>query len=44
MPADNVYATKLLVEDIQKNYPGEDMVVVSPDVGGVVRSEHLQNF
>ncbi len=44
MPADNVYATKLLVEDIQKNYPGEDMVVVSPDVGGVVRSRALAKY
>lgn len=36
MPVDNVYVTSIMIEDLRKkNYP--DMVVVSPDVGGVVR-------
>jgi ribose-phosphate pyrophosphokinase len=37
MPVDNVYGTPLLVEDILKQGL-EDCVVVSPDVGGVVRA------
>jgi ribose-phosphate pyrophosphokinase len=41
MPADNVYATKLMVEDIKSNNPKNNIVVVSPDVGGVVRSRAL---
>ncbi len=41
MPADNVYATKLMVEDINNKNHNENIVVVSPDVGGVVRSRAL---
>ena len=41
MPADNVYATKLMVDDIKENNPDNNIVVVSPDVGGVVRSRAL---
>ena len=37
IPIDNIYAQPVLVEDIlAKNY--QDIVVVSPDVGGVVRA------
>ena len=37
IPVDNIYATPVLLEDLVKqNY--EDMVIVSPDVGGVVRA------
>lgn len=37
VPVDNVYGSPVLLEDImQQNY--EDMVVVSPDIGGVVRA------
>jgi ribose-phosphate pyrophosphokinase len=40
IPIDNIYAQKVLVEDIlSKNY--EDIVVVSPDVGGVVRARAM---
>lgn len=36
MPVDNIYPTSLMIEDIRhKNYP--EIVVISPDVGGVVR-------
>lgn len=36
MPVDNVYVTSIMIEDLRrKNY--NEMVVVSPDVGGVVR-------
>jgi len=37
IPVDNVYATPLLIKHIQKNATGEE-IVVSPDVGGVVRA------
>ncbi len=37
IPIDNIYAQPVLVEDIlSKNY--QDIIVVSPDVGGVVRA------
>lgn len=37
IPVDNVYGSPVLLSDIEKqNY--EDLVVVSPDVGGVVRA------
>lgn len=36
MPVDNIYPTSLMIEDIRhKKYP--EIVVISPDVGGVVR-------
>ena len=41
MPADNVYATKLMVDDVKATNPDNNIVVVSPDVGGVVRSRAL---
>ncbi|MDB4138823.1 ribose-phosphate pyrophosphokinase [Methylophilaceae bacterium] len=37
IPVDNIYATPVLLEDLNKqNY--EDVVIVAPDVGGVVRA------
>ncbi|MEL7023233.1 MAG: ribose-phosphate diphosphokinase [Pseudomonadota bacterium] len=40
IPVDNVYASPILLGDVwKKKYP--DMVVVSPDVGGVVRARAL---
>ena len=41
MPADNVYATKFMVDDIKDNNQRDEVVVVSPDVGGVVRARAL---
>ena len=37
IPVDNIYATPLLLEDLAKQNHGE-LIVVSPDVGGVVRA------
>ncbi|MGA2654766.1 MAG: ribose-phosphate pyrophosphokinase, partial [Gammaproteobacteria bacterium] len=37
IPVDNVYATKLLLADIQALYD-HNVTIVSPDVGGVVRA------
>ncbi|MEC8077680.1 MAG: ribose-phosphate pyrophosphokinase [Pseudomonadota bacterium] len=40
IPVDNIYATPLFLADIHKqNY--DDVIVVSPDVGGVVRARAL---
>ena len=40
IPVDNIYATPLFLADIHKqNY--KDIIVVSPDVGGVVRARAL---
>ena len=40
IPVDNIYASPVLLSDLKsKNY--EDLVVVSPDVGGVVRARAL---
>ena len=40
IPVDNIYASPVLLSDLQsKNYP--ELVVVSPDVGGVVRARAL---
>ena len=41
MPADNVYATKLMVNDIKDTNERKEVIVVSPDVGGVVRSRAI---
>jgi ribose-phosphate pyrophosphokinase len=40
IPVDNVYASPILLGDVWKQ-KFEDMVVVSPDVGGVVRARAL---
>jgi len=40
IPVDNIYASPVLLTDLKnKNYP--ELVVVSPDVGGVVRARAL---
>ena len=40
IPVDNIYASPVLLSDLQsKRY--EDLVVVSPDIGGVVRARAL---
>ena len=38
IPVDNIYGSPLLVEDMQKNYNLENVTIVSPDMGGVVRA------
>ncbi|MGD8175623.1 ribose-phosphate pyrophosphokinase [Marinimicrobium sp. ARAG 43.8] len=40
VPVDNVYGSPVLLEDVEKqNF--EDLIVVSPDIGGVVRARAL---
>ena len=41
IPTDNLYAAPTMALDIQDRYPGKDLMVVSPDVGGVVRARAL---
>ena len=38
IPTDNLYSAPVLTKDIQQHFTGGDLVVVSPDVGGVVRA------
>ena len=38
IPLDNVYASPVLLADIWRYYADDDLIVVSPDVGGVVRA------
>ncbi|MEQ8804219.1 MAG: ribose-phosphate pyrophosphokinase [Rhodospirillales bacterium] len=41
IPTDNLYAEPVLAKDIQDRENGADLVIVSPDVGGVVRARAL---
>ena len=41
IPVDNVYASPVLLADIWRHHDTANMVVVSPDVGGVVRARAL---
>jgi ribose-phosphate pyrophosphokinase len=41
IPTDNLYAAPVMAADILARYGGEDLMVVSPDVGGVVRARAL---
>jgi len=41
IPTDNLYAEPVLLRDIQEQYDGENLMFVSPDVGGVLRARRL---
>ncbi|MEL6872828.1 MAG: ribose-phosphate pyrophosphokinase [Pseudomonadota bacterium] len=41
IPTDNLFAAPVLVRDIRNHFQLEDLCVVSPDVGGVVRARGL---
>ena len=41
IPVDNLYAAPLFAKDIKERYAGKDVMVVSPDVGGVVRARTI---
>jgi ribose-phosphate pyrophosphokinase len=41
IPTDNLFAAPTIVRDIQERYGVDNLVVVSPDVGGVVRARGL---
>jgi ribose-phosphate pyrophosphokinase len=41
IPTDNLYAAPVMVRDIKERFDNGSMVVVSPDVGGVMRARGL---
>src|ERR1044071_7188921 len=41
IPTDNLFAAPTMVRDIQEHHKGNNLMVVSPDVGGVVRARAL---
>ena len=41
IPVDNLYAAPLFSRDIERKFEGKDVLIVSPDVGGVVRARIL---
>lgn len=41
IPVDNLFSAPLFSRDIAERYKGRDLMVVSPDVGGVVRARAL---
>ena len=41
IPTDNLFAVPILTRDIKEHYDLENIMVVSPDVGGVVRARAL---
>jgi ribose-phosphate pyrophosphokinase len=43
IPTDNLFAAPVFVEDINKRFSKDNLMVVSPDVGGVVRTRALGN-
>ena len=38
IPLDNLFTAPVFVRDIQEKFNGEDLTIVSPDVGGVLRA------
>ncbi|PCI85986.1 MAG: phosphoribosylpyrophosphate synthetase [Hyphomicrobiales bacterium] len=41
IPTDNLQAAPVMVRDIKQHFNGEKIMVVSPDIGGVVRARSL---
>jgi ribose-phosphate pyrophosphokinase len=41
IPTDNLFAAPIIARDIHENHKGDNLMVVSPDVGGVVRARAL---
>jgi ribose-phosphate pyrophosphokinase len=41
IPTDNLFAAPVFERDIKHRFDGQDLVVISPDVGGVVRARAL---
>jgi len=41
IPTDNLFAAPVFVKDIKEKYKGDKLMVVSPDVGGVVRARAI---
>jgi ribose-phosphate pyrophosphokinase len=43
IPTDNLFCTPVIERDIRANYKVDGLMIVSPDVGGVVRARALAN-
>ena len=41
IPVDNLFSAPLFAKDIQDTYAGRDIMIVSPDVGGVIRARAI---
>lgn len=41
IPVDNLYAAPVFTKDIEEKCNGDDLVIVSPDVGGVIRARAI---
>jgi ribose-phosphate pyrophosphokinase len=41
IPVDNLFAAPLFSRDIKENFAGRDVMIVSPDVGGVLRARAI---
>ncbi len=41
IPVDNLFAAPLFARDIKERYGNRDLMIISPDVGGVVRARQL---
>ncbi len=41
IPVDNLYAAPILISDIKKNFSLSNTMIISPDVGGVVRARYI---
>jgi ribose-phosphate pyrophosphokinase len=41
IPTDNLYSAPVMVQDIKENYDVSNLMIVSPDVGGVVRARNV---
>jgi ribose-phosphate pyrophosphokinase len=43
LPTDNLFATQLIERDVREHFKADGLMIVSPDVGGVVRARALAN-
>ena len=41
IPTDNLFAAPVFIDDIKKKFKEKDLIIVSPDVGGVVRARAI---
>jgi ribose-phosphate pyrophosphokinase len=41
IPTDNLFAAPVLIKDIKERFKGDNLTIVSPDVGGVVRARAI---
>ena len=41
IPTDNLFSAPVFVKDIKEHFNGKDLVMVSPDVGGVLRARSI---